>query len=192
MFFKNQVQPPRRTTISTAQMNLVFRLRMIWRELATWLRTYMVSLYAGVGNTEAISQRLFRLPLEYGSILRIFFGDQITERYITLMTRYIALLQSLLIARINNDIDSINSLTQQIFQNIDERADFLAGINPYWQKSQWLSLLTSFNRLQIEEATSFLTRDYTRNIEIFERILSLTNVIGDYFSEGIINYLASS
>jgi hypothetical protein len=42
--------------------------------------------------------------------------------------------------------------------------------------------------MQIDEATTFLMKDYTRNIDIFDSILSLTNIIGDYFSEGLTNY----
>lgn len=185
MIHKNQVQNP---SYITSQMNFIFRARMLWRDLATWLRSYKVSLYGGVGNTDELSQRLFRLPAEYGSIFRVFFGDQATEQLINLLTQYITILQSLFIAQINEDVNAINNLTQQAYQNVNSIAAFLASINPYWTQGEWITLLNSFTRMQIDEATTFLMKDYTKNIDIFDRILSLTNIMGDYFSEGLTNY----
>lgn len=193
MIYKNEVQNPVITpaltpTYITAQINFIFRARMLWRDLATWLRLYKVSLYGGVGNTDELSKRLFQVPLEYGNILRVFFGDQSTEQLITLLTQYIAILQSLSIAQFNNDIDEINNLTQQAYQNVNNTAALLASINPYWAQAEWVTLLTFFTDLQIQESTTFLSKDYARNNDIFDRILSFTNIMGDYFSEGITNY----
>jgi hypothetical protein len=185
MVLINQMQ---NSNYITAQMNFIFRARMLWRDLATWLRSYKVSLYGGVGNSEELSQRLFRIPQEYGNILRVFFGDQPTEQFITLLTQYIAILQSLFIAQINNDMNEINDLTQQSYQNVNSTAALLASVNPYWTQGEWVTFLTLFTGLQIQEATTFLTKDYTLNNDIFDRILSFTNIIGDYFSEGLTNY----
>ena len=185
MIHKNQTQYPNDIT---SQMNFIFRTRLIWRDLATWLRSYKVSLYGGVGNTDELSQRLFKIPVEYGNILRVFFGDQATVQFINLLTQYISILQSLFIAQINNDVNAINNLTQQIYQNINSTAALLASINPYWTQGEWVTLLNSFTSMQIDEATTFLAKDYTRNIAIFDSILSLTNIIGDYFSGGLTNY----
>ncbi len=196
MIYKNEVQTPAQTPALppyiTGQINFIFRARLLWRDLASWLRSYKVSLYGGVGNTDELSQRLLRLPIEYGSIFRVFFGDQNTEQFMYLLTQYIAILQSLFIAQINNDVDAINNLTQQAYQNINSTAALLASINPYWSQSEWVTLLNSFTSMQIDEATTFLTKDYTRNIDIFDRILALTNIIGDYFSEGLTNYFILS
>jgi hypothetical protein len=172
----------------TAQMNLIFRARMLWRDLATWLRAYMVSLYGGVGNTEDISKRLFRIPVEHGNIFKVFFGDQATAQYINLLTEYIAILESLFNAQINNDVNTINDLTRQLYQNVINTAALLASVNPFWQQSEWVTLLNAFTSMQLEEATTFLTKEYSKNIDIFDSNLSLTNIIGDYFSEGLTNY----
>jgi hypothetical protein len=185
MVYISQTQNP---NYISGQMNFIFRARMIWRDLATWLRSYKVSLYGGVGNTDEISQRLFRIPLEYGNVLRVFFGDQPTEQFINLLTQYIAILQSLFIAQINNDVNAINNLTQQVYQNVNNMAALLASINPYWTQGEWITFLTLFTGLQIQEATTFLTKDYKLNNDIFDRILSFTNIVGDYFSEGLTNY----
>ncbi len=189
MIYMNEVKNTMRYLNNiTGQMNFIFRARLLWRDLASWLRSYRVSLHGGVENTDELSQRLFRLPEEYGSIFRVFFGDQPTEQYMFLLTQYIAILQSLFIAQINNDVTAIENLTRQAYQNVNRTAALLASINPYWTQGDWLTLLNSFTRFQIWEATTFLAKDYTGNIDIFDSMLSKTNIIGDYFSEGITNY----
>lgn len=174
------------------EVNLIFRTRMLWRDLATWLRAYLISAFAGFGNYEAVSQRLYRLPLEYGNVLRVFFGDQATEQYITFVSNYIITMQSLMVAQLNHDVNAVNLLTQRAYANVNERAAFLASINPFWSESIWNSLLYSFTSMNLEQSTAMLSKDYARDIEIFDRILSLTTVMGDYFSEGLINYLTYS
>jgi hypothetical protein len=173
----------------TGEMNLIFRARMLWRDLATWVRNYLISIIAGVGDQEAVGQRLYRLPIEYGNVLRVFFGDQATEQYITMLSQYIVDLQLLYDAQISNDIDAINQQTQRLYANADARAAFFASINPFWSESVWQSLFYSFTSMLIEESTSLLLRDYVRDINVFDRAISLTSVMGDYFSEGLINYL---
>lgn len=186
-FSRSQV-PGKSPFFIPAQLNLIFRARMLWRDLATWLRDYIVSLYGGIGNVEAVSNRLYRIPVEYGNMLRLYFGDQIAEQSINLMIQYIALFQSLFVALKNKDVNSVNAFTQRLYQNVDERAELSSNTNPFWSKSGWVSLSSAFTSMHIEQATTFLTQEYEQNAAVFDRILALTNIIGDYFSQGLIYY----
>lgn len=173
----------------TGQMNLVFRARMLWRDLGTWLATYMLSIAGGYGNQEVVAERLYRLPLDYGNIMKLFFGEKLSEDYINLLSTYIITLQSLFISQMRGDVNSANEFTKQLYQNINLRAAFFAQINPYWQESVWRSLLYNFNGLILDFSTTLLAKEYKTNIDVFDRLLSMSSVIGDYFSEGLINYL---
>lgn len=187
MVYKNETRDP---SPVTGQMNLIFRGRMLWRDLATWLATYMFSVAGGYGNQDAISARLYQLPLDYGNVMKLFFGDKLSEDYINLLSTYIITLQSLFLAMMKGDADAVNTYAKQLYQNIDQRAAFLAQINPFWQQDVWRSLLYNFNGLVMDFATSLLSKDFQKNIDIFDRLLSMSSVIGDYFSEGIFNYLS--
>lgn len=191
MICKNEVQNPVQNPNNiNSQAHFIFRVRMIWRDLASWLRAYKTGLYGGIGNTDEVSERLFRIPGEYGGIIGLFFGRQAAEQFAFLLTRYITLLQRLFAAQMNKDVDAVNDLTQQAYQNVNETAVFLTSINPYWTQGEWVALLSSFTAMQIDEGTTFLTGEYARNIDIFDRILSLTTIIGDYFSEGMADYFS--
>jgi len=173
----------------TGEMNLIFRARTLWRNLATWVTIYLVSTYGGYPNRQAVSEKLYQVPLEYGNFMRLVFGDAPTEDYINILSVYVITLQNLFDAQMRGDMDAVNEYARQLYQNIDQRSEFLASLNPYWQKETWQSLLYHYNNLLLEDSMTLLSQDYNRNVEVFSRLLSYSSVIGDYFSEGIIRYL---
>jgi len=174
---------------TTGQMNLIFKARIFWRDSATWMRAYIISTEEGLEIKDAIMQRLYKLPIEFGNILRMFFGDQVTDNYTKLLSDYITSLKSLLDAQKNGDDYAINESTRQLHENIDQRAAILSKINPFWQESEWKALFDKFLDLTINESTTLLSNDYVRNIEIFDRLLSHTTLMGDYFSDGLYKYI---
>lgn len=177
------------TNLISGQMNLIFRARMLWRDIGTWLTTYMTSLYSGYPNLPAIANKLYRIPLEYGNLLRVFFGNRVSEDYINLLSNHVITLENIFYAQMVGDQAAVNEFARQIYQNIDSRAAFLAQINPYWEADVWRALLIDYNNMLLAESTALLARDYEKSINVFDQLLTHSTVIGDYFSEGIFNYL---
>ena len=176
------------------ESNLVFRGRMVWRDIATWIREYLIYVYleSEPELQQIIVEKLMSLPQDYGNMLRIFFGDKAANEYTILFTNYITLLIILINAQKNGNADSVNEYTKQLYQNSDERAEYLSKINPFWQRSTLQSLIYNFTGMTIEESTSFLSKDYKKNTKLFERLLSYSSVMGDYLAEGILNYMKYS
>jgi len=175
--------------ITPEQMNLILRSSVVWIHFATWIREYLASIYAGFGNQEAVMQRLNRISTEFGNIFGIVFGVHVTEKYINLISDFIKILESFVTAQINGDANAVNEYTKQLYNNADQSAAFLSQINPYWQENEWKSLLYEFIRLTIQESSTLLDKEYTKNIDVFDKILSHTSEIGDYYSQGLLNYL---
>ena len=177
-----------------AEDNLVFRGRILWRDIATWLRAYLVYLYLGTDQKlkELVKDKLMSLSEESGSLMRVFFGDRIADDYTAQLITYITLFLDLFNAQKNGDENAANKYKQQIYEVVEQRADFLSRINPFWEKNTVLSLLNTFASMTIDEANSYLSKDYERALHIFDSILSFTNVVGDYIAEGILNYLKYS
>lgn len=191
MIYLNKCQDPNNIS---GEYNLRFTGRMIWRDIATWIRAYLVSTYFNSDPElhQAISEKLYSLPLEHGNFLRIFFGDKIAEDNISLLSNYITLLKSVINAQKSGDVNAVNEYTKQLYQNIDQRADYLSQINPFWQSNIVKSLIYNFTNMTIDEATTFLEKDYNRNIKIFDRILSHSTVMGDYLAQGLLDYITYS
>ena len=131
----------RDTNQTLSQLNLIFRARMLWINLSMWLRAYLVSMYSGLKYQEAVSRKLYSLPVEVGTTLRVFFGDKISEEYINLLSQYIITYQFIFNAQKNGNQSSVNQYTQQLYQNIRLRSEYLSNINPFWQTSVWVNLM---------------------------------------------------
>ncbi|MBR0598194.1 hypothetical protein [Sinanaerobacter chloroacetimidivorans] len=175
--------------ITYEQMNTIYGIRMFWFELVTWVRNYMLSRYMGLGNTEEVYARLQRVPVEYVNAVKQIFVDLDTEAYLKLFYTYIDLLDAFITAQIEGDIDKINQVTQCLYQNADERAAFVAALNPFWEEEEWRNRLHNNLRSTIDESTTFLMGDYSRNIDIFSRLLDQAENTSNYFAQGLFNYI---
>lgn len=177
------------TEFLSADMNLIFRARMLWMTLSMWLRAFLVSTYTGLPYQESVMKKLYSMPVDVGNTLRIFFGDKITDDYVNLLSQYILLYQYIFVSQKNGDIAAVEQYTKQLYENIRVRSEYFARINPFWKANDWEMLMRNFADLTLEESTTFLTGEYDRNIQIFDRILTQSTLMGDYFSEGLIDYL---
>lgn len=174
------------------QLNLFFESRIIWRDFATWIHSYLVSSFAGFGNQDSIEVKLKEVITKFGIILSTVFGGQIGAQYTNLIINLLNTFKSLVKAQVSGDMNAVNEYTAQLNQNADQIAYFLSQINPYWEESEWKTLLYQLNKLMIEDSTRFLNKDYTETVEVFDRLLNLTSVMGDYYSKGIRDYLTLS
>ncbi|WP_312648815.1 hypothetical protein [Aminipila sp.] len=175
--------------IPPSQLNLIFQSRTIWRDLATWLRAYLASKHGGLGDIEAIWEKLDELLIKSTNIFSLVFGEQFADQYVTLLSNFNNILDALINAQINGDTNAINEYTKQLYENADQIAAFLSKVNPFWVESEWKNLLYQFNQMTIDQSNTFLNKDFRKNIDIFDRILNLTSTIGDYYSQGILDYL---
>jgi len=178
------------TYIPYGQMNLIFSLRTLWLELATWTSSYLTSTASGLNNIEAVSERLYRIPLEIGNVLRLVFGAQSAEQFINLLSTHIITLENVITAQKNNESEAVTENVGRLYQNADEIATFLTQINPFWTQVQWRNLLYTYISLFFEVSNSLFTGEYERSVDAYDRLSYQTILIGDYMADGIIQYLA--
>ncbi|MEL7657791.1 MAG: hypothetical protein AAGU75_18005, partial [Bacillota bacterium] len=113
-------------------------------------------------------------------------------QHTALMSNYTRLLKSLIDATKSGDADAVSEYTRQISQNIDERVNFLTTINPFWEKNVMFNFLTAFNNMAINEINTFADKNYLRNTDLFNSLLSYSDRMGDYFADGILKYYTYS
>lgn len=153
-----------------------------------WSRVYLISRIAGIGITEDIFNRLYRIPLEFGNVIRLIFGNQAADTVIQQLSSTVVLFRDLVEAMLAGNNELANQIVQSLYGNANERAASFASINPYWDETQWRYLITTFYNYSIQEITSILTGD-PRNVDIFDRFLLHADMMGDYFAQGVYNYL---
>lgn len=176
-------------SIPLNQTELVFESRMIWRNLANWIREYLISVNANYGTQATAEKKIKASLMENSNLISLIFGEQDIERYNNLISNFVSTLKALVAAQIRGDVNAVNEYTKQLYANADQRAAFAAEINPFWLESEWRNLLYQFLQMTIEESTTLLKKEYTKSIEIYDDILNLTSKMGDYYSKGVLDYL---
>lgn len=176
-------------TVTYGQMNMIFRLRNLWREMSTWIRAYLISKFAGIGNTEDVFNRLYRIPMEFGSIVQLIFGAQAAEQYVQQLSQQLVLTREIIDAQMAGNTDLVNQKVMQLYQNAESRVDMIASINPFWDRTVIRSVLITYLQYTLDEITTLLTGEYERNIDIYDRLLHHSDFIGDYFAQGLFHYL---
>lgn len=177
--------------ITTSQMNLIFNSRIFWRRLTIWTRIYIISRYLGIGTAEESFGRLYLENLDFGDMLRILFSRSISDQYSQLLNQFSIGLRELITALIQQDLDAARQNIDRLLQNADQRAAFLASINPYFDETEWRNLLRTYLQDTIQEANLFASQDYRMDIEYFDRLTTLSNTMGDAFAQGLYDYITS-
>ena len=174
--------------ITYEHMGQIYHLRMFWFELVIWIRAYMLSRYHGIGDANAVKTRLDQVPVEYVDVLQQFFGGNL-ETHLQQLNTYIQLIDNLITAQIKGNVDEINRMTQLLYQNADQRASSLAALTPYWDENEWRTRLYRHLHSTLDESTTFLTGDDTRNLDIFRTLLDQAENASGYLARGLFSYL---
>lgn len=175
--------------ITFAYMNLVFKIREHWREMATWTRAYLISKFVGVGYHQEVFARLYDVPADLGSMFLLLFGNEIADQYVRLLSEHVVLLRDYIDSIAAGDETAANEKYAALYRNADERAAFLAGINRYWDETEWRNMLYTYLNLTFQEIRSFLTGEYRTNISIYDRLITHTENMGDYFTRGMYDFI---
>ncbi|MBR0599639.1 hypothetical protein KCX82_17270 [Clostridiales bacterium BAD-6] len=187
MLSKNRM--PEQQCITFGEMNIIFNSRTLWRQLAIWTRALIISKTAGIGIAEEVFRRVYRVPEGYANMLRIVFGNKISEDYMILLSAAVSLYNQIITAYLDGDTDTVNDLAARLYENADERATFLSSINPYWDVTEWRDLMYTYVAYTLEEIVTSITGEHAKNIDVYDRILSQASAMGDYFSQGLFNYM---
>lgn len=169
--------------ITYSQMNAIYAIRMFWFELTSWIRAYFIVIFEGRGDPALISERFDAIFNEYRVIFSPFLGNQVIDENMQLIRAYIDLIIALIYAQKDGNADEITRIIQQINQNIDDRAAFLASVKPDFDQNEWKTLLTNYTRYTYEEITAYLAGDHVKSLDAYSRLLALSQELGDFFAK---------
>ncbi|QHI73280.1 hypothetical protein [Aminipila terrae] len=171
--------------------NIVYRGRIIWRDISTWISTYLMvkTLQGDTELLEKIKEKLLRIVEDFGGLMRTFFGDKAAADYINLFSEYIMHITSLIDALVEGNSNAADEIVKQIYESAGKRIELLTEINPYWDKNTLENYIYTFTDMTIKEIIAFTSKQYESSINIYERILSYSTGLGDFLAQGIKNYL---
>lgn len=175
--------------ITYGQMNFIFTIRSLYRDQTIWTRAYLIDRYAQLDIADDVFNRLYRVPQQVRNLFQYTFGYDNAIKYAELLAQQIVLFRSLIDAEIEGNVNQVNQYTRQLYQLGDERASFLSSINSFWDETTLRNLIHIYIQYTLEGITARLTGEYSRSIDIFDRLLAHSDQIGNYLAEGILNYL---
>ncbi|HVI40303.1 MAG TPA: hypothetical protein VM577_06560 [Anaerovoracaceae bacterium] len=177
--------------ITPSQMNLIFNVRIFFRRFTTWIRAYIISRYVGVGTEEELFGRLYLESIDFGDIFHVVIGRETSNKFTQLLNQFTFGLRDLLTAHLAGNSAAVSENVNSLYKNADDLAAFLASVSPYFNEAEWKSMLKTYLQGTLEEANSFAAGDYKKDIEIFDRLMDLTNTMGYRFAQAIYDYLTS-
>ncbi len=175
--------------VTYEQLNDIYTVGMFWFELNAWVRRYMLSRYAGIGNPEMAYARLQQVVVDFVNTMQEFFPEFDADAYLQLFFEYTELLDEFLTAMMENDVNEVNRITRELYNNADARTAFAASISPLWDENQWRSVMYENLSYTIQESTTFLTEDYARNIDIFTRLMDRAETLSSFLSQSLFNVI---
>lgn len=172
--------------LESEQLALISSLRKLWIQLAIWSRSLIVSTAAGLGDIQAITDRLTDLPEAFSAVLGQYFEPQDADRFRGLLAEHISAIEALVAAEKNNDVQTVNLETVNLYNNAGRIAAYLVSINPYWDRDQLSSLLYDYIEMQLADLVTRLEGDYARELAIFDDLLTQAVKIADYTAQGML------
>ena len=171
--------------VTYEQMNTLITFLKLWSQLGIWTRSLMVSTVGNLESKTAVVEKLFSIPTEFYNTFRIFYGPVISQQLLNLLTNFITNEWSLIDALNSGDQKRADDSTISLYQSADELASLLSKLNIYWDYDQWKSLLYQYIKLLIDEMVAMLAGDHEREIEIYNRMDDVTDLLGSYMARGI-------
>ncbi|MGM9635764.1 MAG: acetylglutamate kinase [Candidatus Avispirillum sp.] len=168
------------------QICLMNRLRLLWEQHVYWTRFFIISTAADLGDLKAVTDRLLQNPKDFADLFAPFYGNRAAQRLEELLTEHLLIAADLVNAAKKGEAESIDEIRRKWYDNADEIACFLSGLNRYWDESEWQSMLYSHLEMTEEEAVLRLQGDYEADIKTFERIEAEALQMADYMFCGIV------
>jgi hypothetical protein len=172
--------------INKAILDLSNMIRKLWEQHGAWTRMTITSLVFDLPDVDLVTSRLLRNPIDFGNMLRAFYGDKVASKFSDLLTSHLVIAAQLVKAAKAGDNKTASDAEKKWYANADEIATLLGSINPYWSKESWRAMLHKHLQLVKTEAVSMLTKNYAAGINVYDEIENQALGMADVMTEGII------
>lgn len=194
MRHKNQQQEPTvkqepEPAVSLGYLNLTKSMRNLMAQFAYLTRIYFTSVFSQYGDAQAIADKLYSLPNRFQEKAELIFGAPLSEEFLNLLSLQALYIISLGNAMAAGDQDTVNYYTQLLYENADETAVHHAKMNPFWDGMQWKTLLYNYINLVIQDVVATGSREFEKELDIFEQMLLASLAMGDYLADGFYEYM---
>lgn len=172
--------------ISSAQVSVGNRLRMLWEQHVYWTRMAIISMAFGLPDTKVTTERLLENPRDFEEALKPLYGEKVSSQFAKLFTSHLVIAAELVGDLKAGDASAAAETEKRWYANANEIADFLGSVNTYWSAAEWRRLLNDHLAMTREEAAAVLAGQYAKSVAIFGNIEKEALVMADAMTQGIV------
>lgn len=173
--------------LNSRQVRLSNAFRKLWTQHVVWTRAFVVSSAEELADLQFVTQRLLRNPSDFAEVLAVYYGRRKADEFKRLLNDHLLIAANLVNFAKAGDRQGYEAERVRWFQNADDIAAFLAGINPFWDRRDWQRMLYEHLELLEDEVTFRLESRYEDDVRIFDAIEDQALEMGDTMARGIIN-----
>jgi len=176
----------RDSNVSQRQLDIIKTIWRLWVEHVLWTRFFIVSAVFSLDDLDAVTKRLLQNPADFARVLRPFYGAMKAKEFEELFTAHLLIAADLVNAAKAGNEAEVKAQRAKWYENAEQIAAFLGGINPFWSEESWRSMLFEHLRMTENEAVQMLTGKYAESIAQYDAIQRQALMMADEMSQGII------
>ena len=121
--------------------------------------------------------------------MQIIFDREISSNISQQLNQLTFALRDLVDAQFQRNSQAVSQNVTRIYQVASNFASYFASVNPSVNETDWRNMLNTYIQYTIEEANSFITGGYRNDIEAYKNLTDLTNRMGDFFAQSLVDYI---
>jgi hypothetical protein len=172
----------------TASANeLRTNLRTLWEDHAMYTRNVILNIIDDLPGTNEAVARLLRNQDDIGNAIKPVYGEAAGKQLTELLREHIVIAADLLKAAKVNNQTGFNSANSKWFKNADDISIFLSSVNPKnWPVEDMKKMMHEHLNLTTQEAVARIKKDYTGDIEAYDKTRAELMQMSDMLAIGII------
>jgi hypothetical protein len=162
------------------------QLHRLWADHVIWTREYIVNAIEADATVDAAAKRLMKNQEDLGTAMVPYYGREAGAKLTDLLKQHINIAVELVTASKAKDNAKVTDADKRWRANAADIATLLSGANPNWSKSDLQNMLNEHLTLTALEAKARLDKNWTLDVETFDRILDQSMHMADALTDGII------
>lgn len=177
-----------RSILSISPKSCKFKsdMRGLWEQHVAWTRMTILSLIFDLPDTNEVVTRLLKNATHMGNAIKPLYGIQAGDMYADLITEHLVLAADLVKAALAGNQQDAMETEKKWYANADKIAGFLASINPFLSLDVVKKMFYMHLDLTKTEAILMMTKDYQKDIDVYDEIERQALTMSDTITEAII------
>lgn len=165
--------------------DIIKTFRKLWTQHVMWTRLFIISTASDLGDLQYVTNRLLRNPSDFAEALKKYYGEEKANKFASLLTEHLTIAAKLVNAAKSGDTNTVSEERKKWYANADQIAILLAAINPNWLQNKWQLMLYDHLKITEDEAVYRLTKQYAKDVAIYDTIEDQALMMADDMANGI-------